>query len=165
MVPFEIAACGGGRSGNCLRQMSPVAPINWDGTSDPYTIMGDLSWTDYTVSSDALLEQAGYEEFMGRVGTQAGFSPANINAYYLRLTSSGAWSILKNTTGGTVTTLASGTVTAPGINTWHNLALGFQGSTIICPDRSCSGWNRNRYFIYRWSGWPGCKRLAECSVR
>lgn len=128
---FEIAACGGGRTGNCLRQMSSVAPINWAGPSDPYTVVGDLSWTNYTVSSDALLEQAGYEELMGRIGSQQSFAPANINAYYLRLTSAGAWSILKNTSGGTVTTLTSGTVAAPGINTWHNLSLGFQGSTII----------------------------------
>lgn len=127
---FEIAACGGGRSGNCVRQMASTAPINWDNSSDPYTLLGDLSWTNYTVSSDVLLEQAGYVELMGRVNTQAGFTPANINAYYLRVSNSGAWSILKNTSGGTVTTLNSGTVAAPGTNSWHTLALTFQGSTI-----------------------------------
>lgn len=54
---FEIAAAGGGRSGQCLRQMAPTAPHVWDSASDPYTIIGELGWTDYTVSSDALLEQ------------------------------------------------------------------------------------------------------------
>ena len=79
----------------------------------------------------SLLEQAGYVEILGRVGTQQGFAPANINAYYLRVTNSGAWSILKNTTGGTVTTIASGSVSTLGTNTWHSFALDFQGSTIM----------------------------------
>ncbi len=127
---FEIAPAGGGRHGRVLRQMAPTAPINWDNTSDPYTLLGDLAWTDYTVTSDVLLEQSGYVELLGRVGTQAGFSPANINAYYLRVTDGGAWSILKNTSGGTLSTLASGTVSALGTHTWHTLALSFQGSTI-----------------------------------
>jgi hypothetical protein len=127
---FEIAAAGGGRSGQCLRQMAPTAPHTWDNPSDPYTIIGELGWTDYTVSSDVLLEQAGYVEIMGRVNTQQPFTPANINAYYLRVTSGGAWSILRNSTSGNLATLASGTVTALGTNTWHNLSLTFQGSTI-----------------------------------
>ena len=127
---FEIAASGGGRSGQCLRQMAPVAPITWDGGGNPYTIMGNLAWTNYTVTCDVLLEQAGSAEIMGRVNTQQPFTPANINAYYLRVSDSGAWSILKNTTGGTVTTLNSGSVSALGTNTWHTLVLAFQGSSI-----------------------------------
>ncbi|HEY7417662.1 MAG TPA: RICIN domain-containing protein, partial [Ktedonobacteraceae bacterium] len=127
---FEIVACGAGHSGRCLRQMNPTAPINWDNSSEPYTIVGDLSWMNYTVSSDVMLEQAGYVDVMGRVGTQQGFSPANINAYYLRVTSDGNWSILRNSRSGNLTTLASGTVATLGTNAWHHLALGFQGSTI-----------------------------------
>ena len=127
---FEIVAAGGGRSGNSLRQMAPTAPINWDNPSDPYTLLGDLDWSNYTMSCDVLLEQAGYVEILGRVGTQQGFSPAHINAYYLRVTNGGAWSILKNTTGGTVTTISSGSVAALGTNTWHTLSLDFQGSTL-----------------------------------
>lgn len=127
---FEIAASGGGRSGQCLRQMAPTSPITWDSGSNPYTIMGELEWTDYTVTCDVLLEQAGSVEIMGRVNTQQPFTPANINAYYLRVSNAGAWSILKNTTGGTYTTLKSGSVSALGTNIWHTLALTFQGSTI-----------------------------------
>jgi hypothetical protein len=127
---FEIAASGGGRSGQCLRQMAPLAPITWDGGGNPYTIMGNLDWTDYTVTSDVLLEQAGSVQIMGRVNTQQPFTPAHINAYYLQVSNAGAWSILKNTTGGTLSTLNSGTVSALGTNTWHTLALTFQGSTI-----------------------------------
>jgi hypothetical protein len=127
---FEIVSCGSGRSGHCVRQMSPTAPINWDSPSNPYTIIGDLSWTNYTVSSDAMLEQPGHVDLMGRVSTQAGFNPANIDAYYLRVGEGGDWSILKNNTSGQETTLTSGTVAALGTNAWHNLSLSFQGSTI-----------------------------------
>jgi hypothetical protein len=127
---FEIQACGGGRSGQCLRQMAPSAPHTWDNSSDPYTIIGSSGWADYTVSSDALLEQGGYAALLGRVGTQASFSPANFNGYELRVTNGGNWSILRNASGGGLTTLASGSVAALGTNTWHNLSLGFQGSTI-----------------------------------
>ncbi len=126
---FEIAAAGGGRSGLVMRQMAPIAPHNWEDSSDPYTLLGDVTWSNYTVTSDVLLEQAGYVEIMGRIGTIQR-SPANINAYYLRVTDGGTWSILKNSISGTLTTLNSGSIASFGTNTWHTLALSFQGSTI-----------------------------------
>jgi hypothetical protein len=49
---FEIASCGGGRMGQCLRQMAAVQPYFWWVTpalrkaSNPYTLMGDVNWTD-----------------------------------------------------------------------------------------------------------------------
>ncbi|MCD9878471.1 RICIN domain-containing protein [Streptomyces guryensis] len=129
---FQAASCGGGRSGECLRQMAPVQPIRWVTTpsTQPYTLMGDLGWSNYTVSSDVLMEQSGSAaEILGRAGTQARGNDG-LNAYHLRLSDTGAWSLLKSNTSWTWTTLASGTVTAPGTNTWHKLALSFQDSTI-----------------------------------
>jgi hypothetical protein len=127
---FEVEPCDGGRAGRCVRQQAPVTPIEWDNGANPYTIGGDLSWSNYTVSADAYLAQAGAVQLLGRVGGQAGFNPARINDYYLQVSDTGAWSIVKNTTGGTLTTLASGTVTALGTGSWHHLALSFDGSTI-----------------------------------
>jgi hypothetical protein len=127
---FEVEPCTGGQSGQCLQQQAPVQPIEWDNNATPYTIGGNLSWADYTVSADALMEQAGGVQLLGRVGTMAAFSPADINDYYLQLNSNGTWSIVRNSTSGTLTTLASGTVTAPGTGTWQNLALTFDGDTI-----------------------------------
>ena len=126
---FEVQPCTG-RSGQCVQQMAAQEPITWDGASNPYTTLGDLSWTDYKVSVDAQMEQAGAVQLLGRVGTQQPFSVAGIDDYYLQLSSTGAWALVKNTTGATLTTLASGTVAAPGTGTWHNLALTFKGSTI-----------------------------------
>jgi hypothetical protein len=110
--------------------MTPRAPITWDGLSDPYALLGDVGWHNYQVSSDVLLEQAGYAEVIGRAGWQHSFGPAGLDAYYLRISDTGAWSLLRNDVNNAMTTLGAGTVPAPGTNTWHNLGLTFSGSTI-----------------------------------
>ncbi|WP_328347941.1 ricin-type beta-trefoil lectin domain protein [Micromonospora sp. NBC_00421] len=127
---FETAACGGGRSGICLRQSSPMAPITWKTLADPSTYGGNLNWNNYTVSADALLEKTGYVQVEGRVGSQTLDPVSAQNAYFLRVTDGGNWSILRNNTSNQLTTLRSGTVAALGTNRWHSLALGFSGSTI-----------------------------------
>ncbi|WP_084316147.1 RICIN domain-containing protein [Actinospica robiniae] len=127
---FEIRPCTGGRSGQCVEQMAAQAPISWDNPSNPYTTLGDLSWTNYTVSAYALMNQAGAVQLLGRVGSQHPFSVAGIDEYYLQLSNTGAWQIVKNDYNGTLTTLASGTVTAPGTGSWSQLALSFSGTKI-----------------------------------
>jgi len=128
---FEVVGCGGGRSGRCVRQMSEQAPIYWTSQlAEPYALLGDLSWSNYTVSSDVMLEKSGYVELLGRASAYPHESPANLNAYYLRVTDTGSWSILSDNTSGTLRTLARGTIAAPGIGRWHTLALTFNGATI-----------------------------------
>lgn len=128
---FEITACGGGRAGRCVRQMTAQAPINWARPSAPYTLLGDVSWRNYTVSTDVLLEKAGSAQLIGRAGAQERFTPAALNAYYLSVSDTGAWSVLRNNaSNGDEVTLASGTVSALGTNRWHNIGLSFSGSTI-----------------------------------
>ncbi len=127
---FEVEPCAAGRSGQCLQQQAAVQPIEWDNNANPYTIGGNLSWANYTVAADVLIQQAGAVQLLGRVSTQTGFSPADIDAYYFQVASTGAWSIFRNNTGGTITTLASGTAAALGTGTWHHLALTLNGHTI-----------------------------------
>ena len=127
---FEVEPCAGGRSGDCLQQQAATEPVEWNPNANPYTIGGNLSWNNYTVSADALMEQAGAVQLLGRVGTQEPQAPADINDYYLQLSNTGAWSIVRNSAGGTLATLASGTVTAPGLGTWQQLALTFDGDSI-----------------------------------
>jgi hypothetical protein len=127
---FEVEPCTGGRSGNCLQQQAPVVPIEWDNNANPSTFGGNLSWSNYIVSADALMEQAGAVQLLGRVGTQDSENVNYINDYYLQLSNAGAWSLVRNSASGTQTTLASGTVSAPGTGTWQHLALTFNGSTI-----------------------------------
>ncbi len=127
---FEVAACGGGRTGHCVRQMSAQAPITWDTLTDPHTLIGDTRWGNYTVTSDTLLEKSGYVELMGRVGTQSYGGAGGVNAYHFRVSDNGSWSIIRSDTGNNNSTLASGTTSALGTNSWHTLALGFNNSTI-----------------------------------
>ncbi|MFD8496718.1 ricin-type beta-trefoil lectin domain protein [Amycolatopsis sp. NPDC059657] len=127
---FEAVGCGGGRGGQCVRQMSAQAPITWDPLTDPHALLGDLSWSNYTISSDVLLEKPGYVEVIGRASSQSYTGAAGLNAYHLRVSEAGVWSILNSNTNGTVSTLARGTVPALGTNRWHTLALTFSGSTI-----------------------------------
>ncbi|MFI1092692.1 ricin-type beta-trefoil lectin domain protein [Streptomyces sp. NPDC020917] len=128
---FATVPCAGSHKGTCLQQMAPAAPVHWTGESyaDPYTFMGDISWSDYTVSTDTDLTQSGSVELLGRVNDQ-GRNNNGLNAYHLRVSNTGAWSILRSDTSWNFTTLASGTVKALGTNAWHNVALTMQGSIL-----------------------------------
>jgi Glycosyl hydrolase family 59/Ricin-type beta-trefoil lectin domain len=126
---YEVEPCADGRSGQCVQQMAPVEPIEWQGNSDAYALIGDVNWSNYTVTSDVDIRQPGTVELFGRANAQD--RPQSDQAAYLfRASSTGAWSIDKSDTSGTITTLASGTVTALGTDAWHTLSLTMQGSTI-----------------------------------
>lgn len=126
---FEASPCGGGRAGMCVRQMTAQQPILWKENATPYAQLGNVNWNNYTVSTDVLLEKSGYAELIGRAGTED-LKPCGLNAYYLRVSDTGAWSILRNNTSCVFTTVASGTTTALGTNRWHSLAMTFSGTTI-----------------------------------
>jgi hypothetical protein len=127
---FEVATCGGGRTGMCVRQASTSAPITWKTLSDPYAELGNTNWNNYTVQSDVMLDRSGYVELLGRVGGQELMNPGALNAYHLRVSDSGAWSILRTNTSAQTTTLRSGTTAALGTGRWHTVAFGFSGSTL-----------------------------------
>jgi O-glycosyl hydrolase len=126
---YEVRACAAGRSGNCLEQVTPRQPINWQDDSDAFALIGDPSWTDYTVSTDVNLRQAGTVTLLGRANTQSR-PQSHQAAYQLRINDTGDWSITKNTSGGIMSTLRSGTHAALGLNSWHKLALTFSGNQI-----------------------------------
>jgi O-glycosyl hydrolase len=132
---FEVAACGAGRAGLCVRQMTPTPPIYWHprtGYAYPYTIIGDKSLSDYTVSADVLLEQAGNIGLLGRFSGRNYWQIGNIDAYALKVSDTGAWQILRlsSATDAKAAVLASGTTTALGTNKWNTIALSFLGSAI-----------------------------------
>src|SRR3989440_3801149 len=132
---FEVHPCAAGRTGQCLEQMAPVKPIEWQGDSDAYALAGDTGWSNYTVSVDVDIAQAGTVELLGRANTQS--RPQGRQAgYYLQVTNSGAWTLVKKDTAGTATTLASGAATAPGTGKRHTLTLGVSGSSITAKPES-----------------------------
>ena len=125
---YEVQPCVG-RNGQCVTQMAPVRPIEWQDDSDAFSLLGDQGWGNYTVSADVRLAAAGTVELMGRANAQSR-PQSHQNAYYFRVSNTGAWSIVSSDTSGTLTTLASGTTTALGTNAWHTLSVTFQGTTI-----------------------------------
>ena len=127
---FETSACAAGRKGGCLRQVVPAEPTSWKRTSNrPFTIIGDLDWSDYRVSSDVLLEQPGAVDLIGRITGMSGNDTPD--SYVLRVADTGAWSVLKTNTKQPEALLASGTVSALGVGAWHALSLEFQGSSLV----------------------------------
>ena len=56
-----------------------VQPVEWDNNATPYTIGGNLSWANYTVSADALILQAGAVQLLGRVGAPERVQPRPIS--------------------------------------------------------------------------------------
>ncbi len=126
---FEARPCADGRQGQCVRQVAPVKPIEWQGDSDAFALIGDPTWSNYTVSADVDLRQAGTAELLGRAETQAR-PQSRQSVYKFRVSDSGAWSIVKNYSSGSATTLIRGTVAAPGTGSRHRLALAFQGTEI-----------------------------------
>jgi hypothetical protein len=127
---FETAACGGGRAGRCVRQMATTKPIEWNVDSEPFALLGDGAWTDYTLAADVYFEQAGSAELIARAGKQAS-GQGTMDGYYLVVGSGGAWSIQRNTWRGTGrVTLCSGTVAAPGTGSWHRLGLTANGNVL-----------------------------------
>jgi Glycosyl hydrolase family 59/Secretion system C-terminal sorting domain len=127
---FEVDSCRGGRSGKCLRQEINLTPIEWPGGSPtaPLVVVGDPGWSNYEISVDALMEQTGYVELIGRLGAQSQSSPGS-QGYHLRITSSSSWSFFKENINGNDTQLGSG-ITSFGLNSWHNLSLKLVEDTI-----------------------------------
>ena len=126
---FETTRCDGGRGGICLSQLSPQEPIVWKRTAGrPFTMLGNLEWTDYTISTDILFEQPTSVDLIGRLsGMGDNDTP---NSYVLRVSDAGSWSIIRTAVKGNDVVLASGLGDALGIRDWHHLSLSFSGGTI-----------------------------------
>src|SRR3569833_2157252 len=122
---FEARPCANGRTGQCIQQVAAVKPIEWQDDSDAFSLVGDTTGSNYTVKADVDLQQDGTVELLGRAGTQAR-PQSHQNLYKFWVSGSGAWSIVKNYSSGTATTLASGTTSALGTGTWHTLGVTFQ---------------------------------------
>ncbi|HEV2637934.1 MAG TPA: ricin-type beta-trefoil lectin domain protein, partial [Actinocrinis sp.] len=126
---YQVEPCANGRSGQCVQQTAPIKPIEWQNDSDAFGLVGDTSWSNYTVTTDVDLEQAGTAEIYGRANTQDR-PQSDQAAYLLRVNNNGGWSINRSDTNGNITSLAGGTTTALGTGSWHTIALTMQGSKI-----------------------------------
>ena len=64
--------------------------------SDAFTLLGDPSWTNYTVSVDAELAKPGVIELIGRAGIQKR-PQSHQQGYYFQIADTGAWTISRVT--------------------------------------------------------------------
>lgn len=127
---FEVETCAAGRGGKCLQQMAPTKPIEWQDDSDAFTLVGDPSWSDYTVDVDAELAKPGTVELIGRANIQKR-PQSHQQGYFFQVADTGAWTLLRSNSDGDRTPLANGSAAPLGTNQWHRLALSFQGSKIV----------------------------------
>jgi Glycosyl hydrolase family 59/NPCBM/NEW2 domain len=126
---FEVQKCAAGRQGECLQQMAATKPIEWQDDSDAFSLVGDPTWTDYSMQADTELTKPGTVELIGRAGTQ-NRPQSHQQGYYFQISDTGAWSILKSDADGNRTVLTRSSTTALGTGTWHRLGLSFSGSAI-----------------------------------
>jgi len=126
---FEVQPCAAGRSGDCVQQMAPVKPIEWQSDSDAFALLGDTTWTDYRVQVDTELVKPGTVELIGRAGTQ-NRPQSSQQGYYFQISDTGAWTLLKSDANGNRQVLARASTTPLGTGTWHRLGLSFAGATI-----------------------------------
>jgi O-glycosyl hydrolase len=128
---FEVHPCAG-RAGRCLEQVITTPPIPWGPLPDPFTLAGDASWTDYSVSADVHLLSASAATVMGRIDSADVFKDGHArwpSGYVLRLEPGGAWQLLSASYGKPLATLASGTVMLDRAQ-WHRLTLRFEGKRV-----------------------------------
>jgi hypothetical protein len=126
---FEVEKCVGGRSGKCVQQEIATAPITWKNraVNEPLAVLGDPAWTNYKISVDALLQQSGSVELIGRIKTV--LRPTGVQGYHLQISDTGKWSLFREDSATAMTTLASGVVSFP-LKSWHSLSLTFFGPSM-----------------------------------
>jgi hypothetical protein len=123
---FEARPCGGNRPGTCYWQVITRQPILWhNGGKAPATLVGDPTWWgDYQVTADAMLDEPGYVELLGRVEL---YNPDVISGYHFRVADTGQWQLYSEEAKGKDVMLASGPAGRFAIAKWHHLGMRFEG--------------------------------------
>lgn len=131
---FEVRPSPTG-TGKSLYQLLDKKANSWAPEWAPFTLIGNVAGTNYEVSADVYFDkpnEGGWAGVMGRVN-QTGTYGCYPRGYYLRLSPTGSWGLyFVNGAAGDGTTLASGTVTLTGSNTWHNVKLQMNSSSLTC---------------------------------
>ena len=129
---FEVTPCTA-RQGQCLRQIIHQRPIAWGGISpDPFTFLGSGDWSDYEVSTDAMIEEPGNVTLMGRIDSADWFQDGKarwLSGYVLTVQQDGNWELDSAKFKTPTAKLASGKIPFS-LKAWHHLALVFKGSAI-----------------------------------
>jgi hypothetical protein len=136
---FVYRDCLGSLSGRCIEQAAPRTPIWYltpsQGQPTPYAIVGDPSWTNYTVSAKVLFtSRTGTASLIGHLG-EVGGDPVLFSGYRFSVQANGHWQLARksqyyNRHEPTMRDLKSGAVAAFVPGTWHLLTLGLHDGLI-----------------------------------
>lgn len=129
---FEVQACEA-RPGKCLEQQITEQPIPWSPLPDPWTLAGDVNWTDYSIAADARFGATGSAMLIGRIDSADVFRDHEArlpSGYAFRVHGDGAWELLDSSYNKVTRTLAQGQI-APTSAEWHHLELTFRGQQIV----------------------------------
>lgn len=128
---FEARRCEG-RPGQCLEQVITSKPIPWGPLPDPFTLAGDVRWSDYSVGADVRFLTAAPAAVMGRIDTADVFQDGKAllpSGYVLRLMPDGGWELLSAEFKKPVVKLAAGSVKIDA-GQWHHVELRFRGKVV-----------------------------------
>jgi hypothetical protein len=121
-------------TGRCLQQMIAREPVKWARVPTPLTLVGDATWSDYTVSVAARIGPGSSSTLLGRVNDQLNtVGTGKITAwegYSLNVSDAGAWSLQVLDPDKTTRVLASGSLGGIEPGSWSRLRLSFSGARI-----------------------------------
>jgi hypothetical protein len=120
------------RSGRCLEQVITVKPTPWGPLPDPFTLAGDVTWTDYRVAADILLSGHGPVTLMGRIDSADVFQDQKAiwpSGYVLSIEPNGKWILSASAFKIARRELASGSVKLS-TGKWHHAELAFKADQI-----------------------------------
>ncbi len=120
------------RKGRCLEQVITVKPIPWGPLPDPFTLAGDVTWSDYRIAVDILLNGDGPVTLMGRIDSADVFKDGKApwpSGYVLTMEPSGRWTLSTSAYKTTTRKLASGSVPMSA-GKWHHAELVFKANQV-----------------------------------
>ncbi|HXP08735.1 MAG TPA: family 16 glycoside hydrolase [Acidobacteriaceae bacterium] len=128
---YEVHSCRG-KPGRCLEQVITQKPIPWGPLPDPWTLAGDVNWTDYREHTDFRLPANGVATLIGRIDSADVFADQKArypSGYVLRVQADGHWALTATAYKESEKQLATGAV-ALDTARWHSMELTFRGSAI-----------------------------------
>jgi hypothetical protein len=128
---FEAHPCMG-RKGRCLEQVITVKPIPWGPLPDPFTLAGDVKWSDYRITADILLNGNGPVALMGRIDSSDVFKDDKArwpSGYVFSIEPGGKWTLSTAAYKSATRELASGSVKLAA-GKWHHAELAFKANQV-----------------------------------
>jgi len=134
---FEGQPCAK-RTGKCLEQVITMKPIPWGPLPDPFTLAGDVQWSDYRIAVDFLTTEDGPVTLMGRIDSADVFKDGKAlwpSGYVLSIQPDGKWTLSASAYKVLTERLGSGTMSIEA-GKWHHAELSFKGTRISA---ACDG--------------------------